>query len=266
MDISRNELQELMACAQQAILSASEYLLDRWGKTANIRKKSLHKIVIEEDLHSEEMIISSLEKALPEHSFISEECGGMMRNRDFVWVIDPLDGTSYYARGLKAFSISITFLYKWQPVLGLVTCPADSETFTAMRSSGALLNGEKIVSSSISQFGDSIVSYSHRFLREPQYLASRSIMIPGCRSIRGGGACAQELCYVACGRIDGFIAPVQKIWDFAAGGLILEEAGGRLTDFFNGNPNYAALLNDDFHVAASNNRIHDQILGQLNEK
>jgi myo-inositol-1(or 4)-monophosphatase len=183
MAISRNELQELMEYAQQAIFSASRLLLDRWGRAADIKKKSLHKIVIEEDLRSEEIILRSLERALPGHSFISEECGSIMRNPDVVWVIDPLDGTSYYARGLRSFSISIAFLYKWQPVLGLVSCPADSETFTAMRSGGSFLNGNRIGVSSISQFGDSIVSYSHRFLRDPGYLASRSKMIPGCRSI-----------------------------------------------------------------------------------
>ena len=264
MDICKKELEELLSFGEQAVRLASRHLVDHWGDWKNVKQKeSHHSIVAEEDLESEEIIIQFLDKASPGHSFVSEERGGIVRDSGFTWVIDPLDGSSYYVRGLRSFSVSVALLYEWQPILGIVACPSDSEVFTALRAGGSYLNGRRITVSSLGELRDCIFSFSHRFLRAPEYLSPRSELVPSCRSIRGGGSCAQELCYIACGRTDGFIAPAQSLWDFAAGALVLEEAGGQFTDFAGEAPDYSSLSHKDFPVASSNGRLHSRILASL---
>ena len=212
MDIPKKELDRLLSFGKQAVLLASQHLLDHWGHSNHIeQKESHHSIVSEEDLRSEEIIIGFLDKALHRHSFVSEERGQMSRHNKFTWIIDPLDGSSYYVRGLQSFSVSLALLYEWQPILGIVACPSNSELFTALRAGGSYLNGRPITVSSRGELLDSILSFSHSFLRTPQYDNPRTQLVPSCRSIRGGGSCAQELCYIACGRIDGFVAPAQKL-------------------------------------------------------
>ncbi|MBN2181791.1 MAG: inositol monophosphatase [Sedimentisphaerales bacterium] len=194
---------------------------------------------------------------------MSEEHGQIIRNDELTWVIDPLDGSSYYVRGLQSFRISVALLHQWQPVLGIVSCPLNAEFFTALHAGGSYLNGKPITVSSHRKLQDCIFSFSHRFLMDTEYRRPRDELVASCRSIRGGGSCAQELCYIACGRIDSLIAPAQKIWDFAAGILIVEEAGGQLTNFAGESPDYFAISQKDFSLVASNGHIHRQILESL---
>lgn len=266
MGLRKQEIDKFLSLGEQAVRLASQLLLDHWGHSNHVeRKESHHSIVCEEDLQSERIIIEFLNKALPGHSFVSEERGRVSRHDEFTWVLDPLDGSSYYVRGLRSFSVSLALLHKWQPVLGIVACPSNSELFTALRAGGSYLNGRRMAVSSIGELRDGILSFSHSFLRASQYDSPRNHLVPSCRSIRGGGSCAQELCYVACGRTDGFIAPAQSIWDFAAGAIVVEEAGGQFTDSAGRPPDYSALSHKDFTVVASNRLVHSQLLEPLSE-
>jgi len=266
MGLHKQELDKFLSLGEQAVRLASQHLLDRWGHSNRVeQKESHHSIVSEEDLQSEEIIIEFLDRALPGHSFVSEERGQISRHDELTWVIDPLDGSSYYVRGLQSFSVSLALLHEWRPILGIVACPSNSELFTALQARGSYLNGRPIVVSSIGKLPDGILSFSHSFLRAPEYANPRSQLVPSCRSIRGGGSCAQELCYIACGRTDGFVAPAQSIWDFAAGALVVEEAGGQFTDFAGEPPDYSALPHKDFPVVASNGLVHGRILEPLSD-
>jgi myo-inositol-1(or 4)-monophosphatase len=207
-----------------------------WHST---QKESHHSVVSEEDLRSEEIIIECLDKAMHRHSSISEEQGQIIHNDELTWVIDPVDGSSYYVRGLRSFSVSVALLYQWQPILGIAPCPSNAGLFTTLRAGGSYLNGKPITVSSSQKLRECIFSFSHRFLREPKYSSPREELAPSCRSIRGG-SCAHELPYIACGRIDAFVAPAQKIRDFAAGALMVEETGGQFTNFSGRPPDYSS--------------------------
>lgn len=264
MDIPKKELERLLSFGKQAVRLASQHLLDHWEHCNIVKQKeSHHSVVSEEDLRSEKIIIEYLDKAMPGHSFISEEGGEIKQNDELTWVIDPIDGSSYYIRGLRSFSVSVALLYQWQPILGIVACPSNAELFTTLRAGGSYLNGKPITVSSSQKLRDCIFSFSHRFLREPKFSSPQEELVPSCRSIRGGGSCAQELCYIACGRIDGFVAPAQKFWDFAAGALMVEEAGGQFTNFSGEPPDYSTIEQMVFSVVASNGHVHSRILEPL---
>ncbi|MDP2982120.1 MAG: inositol monophosphatase [Candidatus Latescibacter sp.] len=264
MDTYKKELARFLSYGQEAVGLASQHLLAHWGDCRQVEKKeSHHSVVTKEDIQSEEIIVEFLEKVVPGHSLISEERGRTLRDSEFVWVFDPLDGSSYYIRGLQSFSVSLALLCEWQPVLGIVACPANGEVFTAVRGGGSFLNAKQISTSSVCELRDCILSFSHRFLRAPEYLKPRTELVPSCRSIRGGGSCAQELCYIACGRIDGFIAPAQSLWDFAAGSLILTEAGGHFSGFAGESPEYLRMSQKDFAIVGSNGTVHRIILAEL---
>jgi len=264
VNLRGKESDGFLAAGTQAVQLASRYLLDHWGMSRGVvQKESHHSIVSAEDLRSEEIILGFLEKEFPGHSFLSEERGQVQRHSEFTWIVDPLDGSSYYVRGLRSFSISLALLHEGQPIVGIVACPSDAEFFTAVKAGGAYLNGRRVTVSSQEKLQDGILSFSHSFLRAPQYAGPRNDLVPSCRSIRGGGSCAQELCCLACGRTDGFIAPSQSLWDFAAGAILIEEAGGRLTDFAGQAPCYSALRCKDFPVVASNGLVHGRIVASL---
>lgn len=260
-------IEEFLDIAKEAVRKASEYLLMHFGASENIeRKESHYSIISQQDKDSEDLIISTIEKRFPHHSIISEERATKEMLSDYVWVIDPLDGSSYYAKGLPSFSISLALLYKWEVILGIVSCPANKELFYALKSRGAYLNGNRIQTSNIEDFHDSIFCFGHKILRLDNFRSQTKTLLESVRSIRGGGSCAEELCNVACGRIEALIKMDQSIWDYAAGKLILEEAGGIFRDFHGNKPAFNSLRERDFCLIASNAILQEKILKILSEK
>ena len=229
--------------AKNTALAAGKYLLDNFGMMHySIIKESIHSIVTKVDLITEELITNLIKQNYSNHNILSEELGFIQNNSEYTWIIDPIDGSSYYSRGIESFSISIALFRNFKPFIGVVYCPILNELFYAEIGKGAFLNNKLIQCSETIQLSESIGSFGHRYLRLEQYEPISKDIIKSIRSIRGGGSSAMELSYLACGRIDLLIVVNQSIWDYAAGVLIVSESGGVFKDLYNNEIDFKNLF------------------------
>ncbi len=193
----------------------------------------------------------------PEHAILAEESGGIAETRDYLWVIDPLDGTKNYIHGFPVFAVSIALQFKNELQVGVVFNPVRDELFYAEKGKGAFLNDAPINVSATADFSQCLLATGFPFrakhLTEP-YLAIFKELFYQVSDFRRAGAAAIDLAYVACGRLDGFWELTLNPWDIAAGILLIEEAGGKVTDLWDGN----TYLKKG-HIVASNGLIHEQI-------
>lgn len=205
-------------------------------KPLNSRKKDGAGIVTEADIESEKILIKELSQVVPEADFFAEE-SGISGNGDYRWVIDPLDGTTNFSRGLPHFCISVALTYKNEPIFAMIYQPILNETFWAERGKGAWLNGKKIQVAKPDSFEKSIllVSLPYQGVKRESFWNKVFSVLPKPYSFRHLGAAALDLAYVACGRFDGVFFAGLEWWDYAAGDLIIREAGGKTSDF-EGNP------------------------------
>ncbi len=198
----------------------------------NIRLKAKHEIVTKYDLLAEKMIIQGIKKHFPDHQILGEE-GGLSKNKsDFLWIIDPIDGTTNFSIHNPLWSISVALLYKKKVVLGIVLVPILNELFIAENGRGAYLNDKKIKVSDTKK-DKNINTFCHSRKKSDikkaiKYFSYQKLKGLDCRQM---GSAAIELAYVACGRVDSILIPGAKSWDVAAGALLVEEAGGIVTDF-----------------------------------
>ena len=204
-----------------------------------IEEKSRNDFVTEIDKKSEQEIIYHLRKAYPDHAFLGEE-GGQQGESDYVWIIDPLDGTTNFIHGIPHFAVSIACVHKGQLLHAVVIDPVKREEFTASKGKGATLNGRRMrVSPRRSMNGALIgtgIPFSGFALENmPSYIATLQDIASETAGIRRAGAAALDLAYVAAGRLDGFWEMNLKPWDIAAGILLVKEAGGLISDFKGGN-------------------------------
>lgn len=205
--------------------------------TINPTLKGRHDFVTDIDKKAEKDILAVLQKAYPDHTFLGEETGQHRGQADCVWIIDPLDGTHNYLRGLPHFSISIAFQYKGKIQHGLVYDPIRQELFTATRGEGARLNDRRLRVSSTLHLDKALIGTGfpvRQPVQLPEYLACISQLVPKISNLRCSGSAALDLCYVAAGRLDSFIEIGLHIWDIAAGSLIIKEAGGLVGDWQGG--------------------------------
>lgn len=221
-------------------------------------KTSINDLVTEVDKHSEKVIIDTIKNTYPEHSIISEEVGELIQDSDYNWIIDPIDGTVNFAHGIPICCVSIGLKYKEDLLLGAVYNPIMNELFFAEKGKGATLNGEKITVSEKSEFKKAclVTGFPYKWPKtyeHPIKVFERFIMegLP----VRRLGSAAIDLCWVACGRFDGFWEYNLNPWDVAAGYLIVQEAGGIITNF-DGEP-YDV---DDKETLATNGVIHNDML------
>ncbi len=201
-----------------------------------ITSKSHNDFVSDVDRHAEQEIISVLKKAYPDHSILAEETGEHDGN-EYQWIIDPLDGTTNFLHGFPQFSVSIALLHKGRSEVAVVYDPMRRETFTAARGDGAALNDRKLRVSKRRSLEGALLGtgfpYSD-FSYVDTYMETLKALIPKTAGIRRPGSAALDLAYVAAGRLDGFWEFNLKPWDIAAGALIIQEAGGIVTDFAGG--------------------------------
>jgi myo-inositol-1(or 4)-monophosphatase len=209
----------------------------------DVESKSANDFVSEVDRSAEREIIYHLSKAYPDHAFLAEE-GGASGNEDsdFRWIIDPLDGTTNFLRGIPHFAVSIACEYRGKIEHAVVLDPIRREEFTASRGRGAQLNGRRIRVSSRgglegALLGTGIPFKSRQSEHLPAYCRSLETLAGSCAGIRRAGAAALDLAYVAAGRLDAFWEIGLAPWDIAAGSLLVREAGGLIGDF-NGDSNY----------------------------
>ncbi|MBU0987264.1 MAG: inositol monophosphatase [Proteobacteria bacterium] len=258
------DLELLKRVGIAAAFSGGKILLTHFGKISKIGKKGAIDLVTEADTESEKIIIKTIQNVFPDHSILAEESGLNQGSADRLWIIDPLDGTTNFAHHLGLFSISIAFALKQEIVFGIVLNPANGELFTATKGRGALLNGRPLKISSAQTVSESLLvtgfPYNFKDILQP-VLTRFSNCLKASQGVRRLGSAAIDLCYVACGRFDGFWEQNLKPWDTAAGDLIAREAGAIITDFSN-NP----FTVDKTEILATNGYIHEEMLGLLQLK
>ncbi len=223
---------------------------------ARIEKKK-HGFATTADLASEKYLIKSLSKLFPEASFFAEESGKSGGSKDYCWVIDPLDGTTNFSYGLPYFCISVALTHHDQPIIGALYQPITDEFFFVESGKGALLNGEPIQVSQPTQFDQSLVAMGLPYgrIKRKELVHAAESVAKSAYAIRHFGAIALDLAYVACGRIDGVFFTYLAWWDIAAGMLLVEEAGGIVTDF-QGKP-----IRPDYQTCVGGSKmIHDRIM------
>ena len=215
------------------------------------------------DKRSEELIIGGILSRYPSHSILAEESGATQSGAAVKWIIDPLDGTTNFAHGYPFYCVSIAVEEKGEIVCGAVYDPVREEMFSAARGAGAYRNGERLKVSNVDRLSQAllITGFPYNF-RERLDTVIRQFgkFLVASQAVRRGGSAALDLCYVASGRLDGFWELYLQPWDTAAGHVILEEAGGRVTDF-KGGP--FSIYNKE--TLASNGLLHDEMRAVLVE-
>lgn len=239
---------------KEVLRGAGAILRRKSKRTLTIDHKGEVDLVTDADRASERYIRKSLGRAFPDHAFLMEEFGASGVAGDYRWVADPLDGTVNFAHGVPIYNVSIALEEKGRVVMGGVYDPCRDELFFAARGRGATLNGRPIRVSSAARLIDGLAvtgfPYDRKDTRRIVDLVAR--VLPRTRGLRRLGAAALDLCYVACGRLDIYWEYHLKPWDMAAGALIVEEAGGRVTDF----RGRAVTTANPGELLATNGRLH----------
>jgi myo-inositol-1(or 4)-monophosphatase len=250
-----------LATAVEIVLRAGEIQMSRRESGFHVDKKGTIDLVTEVDLECERMCRTVIAERFPDHDILAEELSsGPLQEPTsrYRWVFDPLDGTTNYAHGLPVFCASLALEIDGRAEVGAIYDPTRRELFTGERGEGAFLNGSRLRVSGTDALLDALIVTGfpydvHQKLSE--LIAMFSAFLGQARAVRRLGSAALDLCYVAGGRFDGFWEQSLKPWDVAAGALIVEEAGGRVTGMDGTRFDPAAA-----HLVASNGRIHDAML------
>ena len=254
MKIPRNAIH----IAVGAAIQAGRIIMDGYGKALHVEAKQQHDFVTEIDKRSEESIINYIKRAFPKHEILAEESGQGQNVSSYRWIIDPLDGTTNFIHGVPMFAVSIALEVDGELQIGVVYEPHRKELFRAEKGKGAFLNDRKISVSSTAERSRCLLATGFPFRDYAlldDYLRIFKAFMVQTSGIRRPGSAALDLCYLACGRFDGFWELNLKPWDIAAGTLIITEAGGQVTNFAGGT---------DFlyrgNVIGSNRVIHSWML------
>ena len=213
------------------------------------------------DKDAEQAIIEKIKQSYPDHSFVGEEGGIVEGDADFKWIIDPLDGTTNFIKGIPHFSVSIALMHKGRIDQAVIFDPIRGDLFTASKGNGAQLNGYKIRVSKNKDLHGTILGTCLPYKNKADladYLPRFTRIFAQSGDVRRSGSVALDLAYVAAGKLDGYFASDLKPWDVAAGDLIIREAGGLITDYAGGN--------DPMHkgeMVAANPRVVQQLVKLL---
>jgi myo-inositol-1(or 4)-monophosphatase len=253
-------LKEILINATEAGAGILKYYFNNKNlKISN--KEGINNLVTEADHASEKAIIETIREQFPDHYILTEESGAMETASEYKWIIDPIDGTVNYAHGIPICCVSIGLEHKGSMIMGAVYNPLLNEYYVAEKGKGAFLNGERIHVSDKKRVIDAclVTGFPYTYLDMPNgplHVFERFIRqgVP----VRRLGSAAMDLCWVAAGRFDGFYEHKLQAWDSAAGFLIVEEAGGKVTDF-DGAP-YSPYQP---RILATNSIIHDEMVQQI---
>ncbi len=252
-----DEIAQILAVGSQAARTAGAYLLQHFGtiRPDEVDEKGRNDFVTYVDRESESRIIEIIQQAFPHHAILAEEGGNYQDQGTFQWIIDPLDGTTNYIQQIPFFCVSLGVRKANLIVAAIVYDPNHDELFTAARGQGTFLNGKPVrVSSNTNPARAALATgYPWRTKRLlPQYLLTFEEIFLHTAGTRRLGSAAMDLCYVAAGRFDAFWEMGLSPWDIAAGSLLVEEAGGVVTDFWNG-PHF---LETGFIIAGNKTMHH----------
>ena len=252
--------------AIQTARDAGRVLAEKFGRAIQITNKGDIDLVTEADLASERLIVERIRSYHPRHSILSEEAGDVIaiegEQSEYKWIVDPLDGTTNYAHGYPAFCVSVALEHLGRVCLGVVYDPLRDELFAAERGEGATLNGRRVRVSETDDLNRALLCTGFPYdVRERNDFARHfRNFIMSAQSVRRDGTAALDLAYVASGRFDGFYEEGLRPWDVAAGVLLVEEAGGRVTHY-DGKPFQIYTP----PIAASNGLVHDAMLEVLQQ-
>jgi len=248
----------------KAVLAGSEEILRFFNHSFKISNKvGRNNLVTEADHASEKAILEVIKNNFPDHSILTEETGNLPQESDYKWIVDPIDGTINFAHGIPINCVSIGLEFCGDMIMGMVYNPHLKELFFAEKGKGATLNEKPIKVSSETDVMKSclVTGFPYVYINAPNgplEIFERFIRegVP----VRRLGSAAIDLCWVACGRFDGFYEHKLEPWDSAAGSLIVKEAGGKVTDFSGGE--FSVYQH---RILATNAIIHDQMLNFINK-
>lgn len=237
---------------------AGKELLRRYQvfKREDVKLKLSHEILTAADLASERIILKNIKSNFPDHQILSEEAGKNSKHSDYLWVVDPLDGTTNFSMHNPLWSVSIAVFYKKRLLMAVVFAPFLQELFFAQKNQGAFMNGRRLKVSKIKS-GKVLNTFCHGsktedIQRAMKYYNHQKLNNLDCRQM---GSAAIELAYVAAGRVESIAVPGANAWDVAAGALLVQEAGGKVSDF--NNRSWGIGSQD---ILASNGRVHQEII------
>lgn len=250
-----------------ALHEGSKILLENFGKITNYEvKESQSSIVTRADIDSEKKIMEVILHSFPGHNTLGEETGFQNRNSEYTWIVDPLDGTSNFAAGLPWFGLIICVLKDWKPIMAGCYLPIQKELYFAEKDKGATLNEVSISVSSETNLKNVLAVYSLDYSDEPGKTEKEAQIIERLvnrvRNMRSTNSLL-DFCYLAGGKFGLCINQTTKIWDIAAPGLIIEEAGGKVTDLLGNSFDFS--LNEhnygrNFEIVATNKVLHPQVI------
>lgn len=252
------QLERIWKAMEQIVLDAGSSLLDR-EMSARIQIKGFADFVSQVDIHVQQVIGSKLSEQFPDIQFMGEEKDNS--DLDFskaVWILDPVDGTTNLIRNMKMSTISLALVVNREAVAGVIYQPYTKELFSAAKGKGAYLNGEQIHVSGAKTLKESVIGmgtcpYYHQIAQEIFDTGKRVFL--ACMDIRRSGSAAMDLAYVAAGRLEGMYEQILQPWDVAAGKIIIEEAGGKMTTY-QGQP---VDFTRKGSVLATNGSIHEEM-------
>lgn len=260
--------QPLLNFAIQIAREAGGILIDRLGRALQVFQKGDIDLVTEADLASEKLLIERINSHYPRHRILAEESGAsegvgaVPGEGEWRWIIDPLDGTTNYAHGYPCFCVSIGVERAGRIEMGVVYDPTRDELFAAERGRGATMNERRVRVSAVEDLNRAMLctGFPYNVRERPDFARDFTNFTLKAQAVRRDGSAALDLAYVACGRFDGFWENGLNPWDVAAGVLLIEEAGGRVTDFRGGPLDIYTPK-----VLASNGLLHEAMLRVLND-
>jgi myo-inositol-1(or 4)-monophosphatase len=253
-----------LTTAIEAVVHAGDIMMSRFGTGIRIDKKGTIDLVTEVDVAIERSFREMVGERFPDHAVLGEEMGGSMAPPSGpCWVFDPIDGTTNFAHGLPIFCASLALEIDGVAQVAAVYDPTRRELFTAERGSGAFLNGRRLQVSDARALVDAVLVTGFPYdvhQRVDEIVGLFAAFVGQARAVRRLGSAAIDLCYVAAGRMDGFWESDLKAWDIAGGALIVEQAGGRVTDMSG-----APFSSRAGRVLASNTFLHDAMLAVIRD-
>lgn len=263
--MNSRHLETFLDIATEAALSAGAILQQYWGNLQEIREKGRPgDLVTEADKAAEDAVLAVLKRHVPDHPILAEESGQMGdRQSEFLWAIDPLDGTTNYAHQYPFVAVSVGLLIEGVPQVGVVYNPIHQELFRAAKGLGATQNRKPIQVSQTKELERSLLvtgfAYDRRQTSDTNY-AEFCHLTHLTQGVRRDGAAALDLAYVACGRLDGYWERGLSMWDIAAGVVLVEEAGGLVTAY-----DQSPVQLETGRILATNGNIHQQLSHELGQ-
>lgn len=257
-----SDLSQLLDSLIPVVARSGEIIREADGRERRIRHKGRNDLVTETDLGVELFLKEQLAALVPEADFLAEETAKQTEPGELTWIIDPLDGTTNFAHGLPFVATSVALWHRDHVVAGVINLPLLGELYSAGKGMGAFRNGVPIHVSRVDDVQDALVATGFPYAIEEHLdtvLRHLQTLLPASQGVRRPGAAALDLAYVACGRYDAFWESALNPWDVAAGILLVNEAGGCISEFDSATPHRLRSPN----ILASNGLLHEAMAGLL---